>query len=645
MSSLQIFLRFLALFLVILEISVGLHSLMNAYHDIRPTQARCEAAFSQVVPRTPCDFLSNSSFVGAARPVTFARNENLAEVFVGCFAFGMLCAAAATAIIYARHVRFLQNHPRLPDSTSDPDPDKSRLVDYLEVMSQNRYIQSLQTFFALASLVIWAVALSSHDDIDRMLNFFDPNNTLEQTKTIATWYTCGSHRPAALAIDLFVQGGVSCLLVLWILSPTKPQVSDYRLVVVDLLHASSVVWALPLALTWKSGRAYNIYMISGAIRTWRIFDGVPDLARHHKMLVSDTSTSEVGRFQNATYVSSRKLLAGQFALVIKIIFFLCGASLLLIAIEGWPCEFYIRHRSPCTCFPEFKSFVGTIYFVFTTMATVGFGDIVPRTTAGRLAVIALIVTGVYLAPTWINQIEKQHKHYRNAKRAEARVRPEQPFIPETTARTPVQSTREPDDETESRAAKSVDDSSVWDNSQLNESMTARQTLEEPQLPLETPPPGLVQMSEPSDISDPVGNLEQSLLPTAASPVIQGSPIARQGSFKNTLGQFLKRLGSSKAKDEVTLLDPQARLGVELEEVPVAATVTEWSSALKMLSKQQDQLAQQQELMHYLIDFLFQVCKTDSAKTAKLREMLAKMKQLNSTGAGSPLFRSKRAHCE
>jgi voltage-gated potassium channel len=43
---------------------------------------------------------------------------------------------------------------------------------------------------------------------------------------------------------------------------------------------------------------------------------------------------------------------------------------------------------------ENRSFVDAFYYIIVTMATVGYGDIVPTTPAGKILAIVLIITGV-----------------------------------------------------------------------------------------------------------------------------------------------------------------------------------------------------------------------------------------------------------
>lgn len=56
--------------------------------------------------------------------------------------------------------------------------------------------------------------------------------------------------------------------------------------------------------------------------------------------------------------------------------------------------------------PEFNSFVDGVYFSIVTLTTVGYGDVVPITTLGRLAAIAIISVGGLLIPWQLTMLAK-----------------------------------------------------------------------------------------------------------------------------------------------------------------------------------------------------------------------------------------------
>ncbi|MEL7034838.1 MAG: ion transporter [Cyanobacteria bacterium J06592_8] len=58
--------------------------------------------------------------------------------------------------------------------------------------------------------------------------------------------------------------------------------------------------------------------------------------------------------------------------------------------------------------PEiFKTFLDAVYFSVVTMTTVGFGDVVPLSEAGRFLTILMILTGIALIPWQVGDLIKQ----------------------------------------------------------------------------------------------------------------------------------------------------------------------------------------------------------------------------------------------
>jgi len=58
--------------------------------------------------------------------------------------------------------------------------------------------------------------------------------------------------------------------------------------------------------------------------------------------------------------------------------------------------------------PEvFRTFLDAVYFSVVTMTTVGFGDVVPKSEAGRLLTVLMILTGIALIPWQLGDLIKR----------------------------------------------------------------------------------------------------------------------------------------------------------------------------------------------------------------------------------------------
>jgi voltage-gated potassium channel len=66
------------------------------------------------------------------------------------------------------------------------------------------------------------------------------------------------------------------------------------------------------------------------------------------------------------------------------------------SLGGWICN----PRNP----EGFSTFLDALYFAIVTMTTVGYGDIIPLSEAGRALTLMMILTGIALIPTQISSL-------------------------------------------------------------------------------------------------------------------------------------------------------------------------------------------------------------------------------------------------
>jgi voltage-gated potassium channel len=97
------------------------------------------------------------------------------------------------------------------------------------------------------------------------------------------------------------------------------------------------------------------------------------------------------------------------SLVILVIFTLLGGTVFYSQVEGW-------------------SAVDAFYFSVTTLTTVGFGDLAPTTTLGKLFTVVYIFTGLSIILGFIDTVAKETLDRRTSRRR-AREEPEGPDTP------------------------------------------------------------------------------------------------------------------------------------------------------------------------------------------------------------------------
>lgn len=115
----------------------------------------------------------------------------------------------------------------------------------------------------------------------------------------------------------------------------------------------------------------------------------------------------------------RELLLALRRPIFTFLIFMSGTVLLLGAVA-----FHLAESGPN---PQLHGFLDSIYFSVTTMTGVGFGDIVPHTTLGKLIAICMMLggTGIFVAFTAVlatSMISIEQKvalrHARHMKRQE-----------------------------------------------------------------------------------------------------------------------------------------------------------------------------------------------------------------------------------
>jgi voltage-gated potassium channel len=100
-------------------------------------------------------------------------------------------------------------------------------------------------------------------------------------------------------------------------------------------------------------------------------------------------------------VESRTLFAHKtedIAILFRILF-----TLLAIVFVFSGLVYQIEHPSN----PKFHTFLDAFYFSIFTMTTVGYSDVMPKSDAGKLTTVIMVLTGIALIPVQLGELFKR----------------------------------------------------------------------------------------------------------------------------------------------------------------------------------------------------------------------------------------------
>lgn len=102
-----------------------------------------------------------------------------------------------------------------------------------------------------------------------------------------------------------------------------------------------------------------------------------------------TSSSPTGRFRPAHHIPHySKLLYRALQTPLLVFLAIAGNTVMFLASLGfWVVERQVN--------PNVNHYADALWWAFSTVSTVGYGDVVPMTAAGRGIALGLIVTGVF----------------------------------------------------------------------------------------------------------------------------------------------------------------------------------------------------------------------------------------------------------
>lgn len=148
----------------------------------------------------------------------------------------------------------------------------------------------------------------------------------------------------------------------------RQKVKCSPLLFIDVIACLSVA-----CITFVPNGYYSAYNIGGAFRFLGLMHFIAPLAPAKKKFMG-------------------------FLIVLKLMFItLTGAALMFVAEK--PC-----HALQENCDSGFDDFGNTVYFIFVTLSTVGYGDMSPKTGMGKVAIVFIIMGSISYLPNIISEI-------------------------------------------------------------------------------------------------------------------------------------------------------------------------------------------------------------------------------------------------
>jgi len=146
-----------------------------------------------------------------------------------------------------------------------------------------------------------------------------------------------------------------------------------KLQLLDIIDIASLLATSSIAFVPKA--YYSIYNLGGVLRFLGLGHAIVPL--EHKI--------------------KTKQLVG-FILVLKLAFVaLMGTAIMFVAEK--PCRALQQD-----CDTGFDNFGDTLYFIFVTLSTVGFGDMSPKTEMGKVAIVFIIMASISYLPNLISDV-------------------------------------------------------------------------------------------------------------------------------------------------------------------------------------------------------------------------------------------------
>eukprot|EP00300_Choanocystis_sp_HF-7_P000860 c10711_g1_i2.p1 GENE.c10711_g1_i2~~c10711_g1_i2.p1 ORF type:complete len:566 (+),score=133.02 c10711_g1_i2:34-1698(+) len=363
----------------------GVFSSLLVTNNIQPTSERCQAIIGSLKPALPCELATNPNIeiVTEVRPNDALKSSSyLLVLYGGTFSFG------ATLAVY------LVRRPGTP------------LLQFIRDSTLGEIVAMLVACVVGAGVL---TMLSNPKNSWHPILVLLMDNTLSPTDWDATFTAllCTSSETDISRLELFfhfVNFGSGAMAVdfafhaiAFAFDRTQAKFgSGVEVRVMDALYAIFVAWGWAIIRNVPGLRWTTIWVLVTALQTFR----VPRVLEKF----SAFGLLKIGQMDTLASQYRKHLIVLLLTLAKALLYFL-SASLVVMACEGFPCQFLKpKGANPCDCASELREVMATLYFIFTTGATVGYGDFFPRTDLGRAVVMIFMVLGISTFPSWISTI-------------------------------------------------------------------------------------------------------------------------------------------------------------------------------------------------------------------------------------------------
>lgn len=278
-----------------------------------------------------------------------------------------------------RTLRVVPITPELQDRSLHPPSPKNSATptSWLHLMSHNSANSMYQNFLNVFSCIIYIRACYSLSyEEDETGNF--TYQLVDTPFALRAFELAECFCAITIGFDLFLR------------AQQKVELNSYFFI--DFLAFTTFLSTSQVApASAMKEHLFNSYVASGIFRFLR-------LRRTLKKLdVFESKTDVIVHFPNRNFIIKWRS-AGMIILALRVTqYILFSTSLIMFA------EFPCSKLEPLKCNENFRIFHRSLYFIIVTLATVGYGDMVPCTDLGVICLFFIVLIGAACVPLAVQQ--------------------------------------------------------------------------------------------------------------------------------------------------------------------------------------------------------------------------------------------------